>query len=444
MSHADAQPYLASFERTAERRTAEPDWLRARREAAIARFAEFGFPTPRLEDWKYTSLRDVSGGGFVPSPAAPHGFGRGAAERGLGPRFPGPVLAFVNGRFAPDLSVEKPVGDGVVVQSLRAALAEHPELLEPHLGRIARFDEPDESLVALNTALAEDGAFVRVPRGLALDLPIGLVFLAAGDAPALSTPRVLIVAEPGSRATVVEAYAGAGGAPQLTDAVGEIAVGADARVDHVVLQIAPEADFHVGALQVQQERDSRFESRAFSLGARLSRGDTRARIAGAGAEAVLDGLFVAADGQHTDHHTEIDHAEPNGRSRELYKGILTDSGRGVFNGRIIVRPDAQKTSAEQKNQNLLLSEDARIDTKPQLEIHADDVKCSHGSTIGHLDDAALFYLRARGIDGALARQLLTRAFASEVADAVALPSVREHLLETLGRRLAGALPGAAS
>ncbi|UCE85495.1 MAG: Fe-S cluster assembly protein SufD [Deltaproteobacteria bacterium] len=440
MSRAETQPYLERFRRL-EPSAAEPTWLHGMRDAAIERFAEFGFPSPRLEDWKYTSVRSIATSDFGGAPPARNPFSKRDVAFSLGGDFHGRILAFADGRYAPELSTIEALPEGVIAESLATALAGRPACIEPHLGRVATWDAPEDAFVALNTAFLGDGAFVYLPRGAVVEAPIGLVFLGLrnGAAP-ISQPRILIVAEAGSRATIVESYAGCGPDAYLTNAVTEVVVGAGASIDHVKLQCESGSAFHVSALQAQQSRDSRFASHAISLGAALARNDVNARIDDAGAEAVLNGLFVASAAQHVDNHTEIDHAKPHSQSRELYKGILAGRAHGVFNGKIIVRPDAQNTHAQQANDNLLMSEDARINSKPELMIHADDVKCSHGSTIGYLDESALFYLRSRGISAVEAREFMMRAFASEVTRAIGSAPVRTRVDELVTARLARGAP----
>ncbi len=285
-------------------------------------------------------------------------------------------------------------------------------------------------------AFLQDGAFVYVSRNAALEQPLHVVHVATPAAdPIVSQPRTLIVLDEGASAVVVESFVAAGDGVYLTNAVTEAAVGANAQLDYVKLQRESEQAFHIASLHVRQERASRFRSHSISLGAELSRNDIFAVLAAEGAECLLNGLFLTGGRQHVDNQTTIDHAKPHGTSRELYKGILGGRSRGVFNGKIIVRPDAQKTDARQSNRNLLLSDRAEIDTKPNLEIHADDVRCTHGSTIGHLDEDALFYLQSRGIPERASRRLLTRAFAAEIVDTLPTAPVREGVHELVDARL---------
>jgi Fe-S cluster assembly protein SufD len=344
-------------------------------------------------------------------------------------------LVFVNGRYAPDLSSAE-TADGLHIRSLRDVLSRQPQLVQPYLDRQA--SGPGRPFAALNSAFLDDGAFISVPEGTVLTEPIHVVFLSApGSQPTASHPRVLVWAGRKSQAAIVESYGGPADAVYLTNAVTEVTVEDGAVIDHYRLQRESARAFHVGALGVTQGRASRFTSHAISLGASLSRLDIRQVFAGEGGECVLNGLFLGSDRQHTDTHTWVDHAQPHCSTRELYKGIVDDKARGVFVGRILVRAGAQKTDAIQSNKNLILSREALVDSLPQLEILADDVKCKHGSTTGQLDPLALFYLRSRGIGEEAARALLTYAFASDVVQRIGIAPLRAGLTEHLQRRLPG-------
>jgi Fe-S cluster assembly protein SufD len=414
---------------------AGPATIAALRERALARFAELGFPTTALEDWKYTNLAPLA---ERPFQLAVDGARNGAAMLASSPRLEtGHELVYVNGRFAPTLSTRGGLPAGAIVASLAEALKTWPELIEPHLARYAPFGSAAESLTALNTAFIRDGAFIYVPLGVGLDAPIHCLFVSlGGDGATVTHPRTLIVAGEGSRVTVVEHYLGDG--IYWTNAVTEAVLGAGASLTHYRVQRDSPRAFHVGTVAVEQAADSRYGSRSISLGGALVRSDIGTRLDAPGAACTFDGLYLASGTQHVDHHTTIDHRQPRGTSRELYKGIMDGHATGVFNGKVFVRPHAQQSDAQQMNKNLLLSDDAQIETKPQLEIFADDVKCSHGATIGQLDDDAIFYLRARGIDAAAARQMLIFAFANELIEPVAVEPLRALLTRELGERLQGA------
>jgi Fe-S cluster assembly protein SufD len=441
MIASDTQPYLAHFaalERALAGQGASA-LLPLRREA-LARFTELGFPTTRHEEWKYTNVAPLTRSSFRSASAEPAG--SHLRERDL-PM--GDVtrcrLVFLNGRFAPALSVTDTLPRGVKVSSLAAALATDFAAVEAQLARSARFH--DQPFVALNTALWEDGAFVFIPRGIIVEEPIHLLFLTSPDAgPIVTHPRNLLVAEESSQATVIESYVGRDSEVYLTNAVTEIVLGENAVLDHYRVQRESDAAFHMATQQVQQSRSSNFSSHSIALGGALVRNDVNAILGGPGIESTLNGLYIASGRQHVDTHTAIDHAHPHCNSHELYKGILDGRATGVFNGKIFVRQDAQKTDAKQTNQNLLLSEDATINTKPQLEIFADDVRCTHGATVGQLDDDAVFYLRSRGIGRAEARGLLTYAFASDILNRIRVAPLREYLEAHLFERLphAGVVP----
>jgi Fe-S cluster assembly protein SufD len=409
-----------------------PSTVAALRERGLSRFTTAGFPTTALEDWKYTNVTALAEQAHrLPASELPPGSGALTARARLRA---GIELVFVNGRFAPSLSSTATLPKGALAGSLAGALRTHPELIEPHLGRYAAFDAAADSLTALNTAFIRDGAFVYAPVGAQITTPIHCLFVSlTANGPIVTHPRTLIVAGEGSRLTVVEHYVGDG--TYWTNPVSEAVLGAAAALTHVKVQREGAHGSHTGVVAVEQSADSRLHSHAISLGAALARSDISTRLDAPGAECTLDGLYLAGGVQHVDHHTTIDHRQPRGTSRELYKGIMDGRATGVFNGKVFVRPHAQQSDAQQMNKNLLLSDDAQVETKPQLEIFADDVKCSHGATIGQLDDDAIFYLRARGIDAATARQLLIFAFANELVARIDVAPLRQHLTRELETRL---------
>jgi len=427
--------YVSEFDRLRSSLPGGTPWLTALREAALAHFGEAGFPTPRQEDWKYTNVAPIEKRHFaIPSalsPALSDGQLRGLFLHGLDCHH----LIFINGRLQPGYSTAASLPEGVEAGSLARVLTLSPADLEPYLGRIA--NPAANGFVALNTAFMSDGACIRVAPGVSLDKPVHLVFAVTGSDEVMTAPRNLIVAGDNSQLTVIEHYVDLGGGTYLTNAVTEIVAGAGARVDHYKLQQESVNAYHVATIQAHLGRDSRVASRNFSLGGRLVRNDINALLSAGGAECVMDGLFMAGGRQHVDNHTFIDHAAPDCASRENYKGALDGRSRGVFNGRIMVRQDAQKTDAHQSNHNLLLSDDAEVDTKPQLEIFADDVRCSHGATVGQLNNDALFYLRSRGLEEQRARGLLTYAFMREVIDRIEVAPLRA----AMGRNLLAWLPG---
>ena len=406
-----------------------PEWLRNLRQSAAVRFAEVGFPTRRNEEWRFTNVSPIAETPFTLASKTESVMTAetlsGYTYAGMG----GTQLVFVNGHFQADLSSQE-FPAGVTVSTLSQAMEATPELIEAQLGRYAKFTT--QAFVALNTAALEDGAFVHLTRGTVVDEPIHLLFLSTPNAgPTVSHPRTLIIAEANSQATIVESYSGTADAVYFTNAVTEITAAENAVIDHYKVQRESRKAYHVATMQLQLARSTNFSSHSVGLGGLLVRNDANAYLGGEGIECTLNGVYLGNDRQLIDNHTEIDHAMPHCNSHEIYKGILDGHSRGVFNGKIFVREDAQKTDAKQTNQTLLLSPTAQIDTKPQLEIFADDVKCTHGATIGQLSDEAMFYLRARGISKDNARALLTYAFASDIVSRIKIDAIRAQLDQVL-------------
>ena len=402
----------------------------------MAAFQAAGFPTTKNEDWHFTNPSAIAEATFAPM----HGPAGTVSVSQLAPLLFGetswPRLVFVNGRFMPSLSTNGL--DGVKAMNLATAWREEPSLLERHLTRQADTQDPGQVFSAINTALMQDGAVVYIPRGVVAPAPINLLFLSdEGASGGASHPRVLIVAEPQSQVTIIEQYASVGGTRYFTNAVTEGWVGDGATLNLFRLQREARDAFHVGTTAVRQERDSHFVSFSFVSGGDLSRINVYAGLHGQGCGATLNGLYMLDGTQHCDHQTKIVHAEPDCYSRELYKGVLDDASHGVFNGKVYVHPEAQKTDGKQTNNTLLLSERARIDTKPQLEIFADDVKCTHGATVGRIDETALFYMKSRGIPNSEARKLLTYAFCAEVLETIPVDSLRDGLEQLTLERFTG-------
>lgn len=405
-------------------------WIHPLREAAFSRFSGLGFPKTSMEEWRFTSLARLVSTSFVPGePPAPE-VAADTRERFALEDWKGTELVFVNGHYTPELSSVRSLPEGVVAGSLADALETNRNLVEPHLSRQAA--EGESAFSALNLAFLADGAFIYLPGGCVVEDPIHIMFLTSSvNGPVVSHPRNLIVAGANAQAKIVESYGGIDGQVYFTNAVTEVVAGENAVIDHYKLQRESREAFHVATVEFRQQRDATVTNHSLSLGGGLVRNDINSRLEGEGGECTLNGLYVVRGSQHVDHHTVIDHAKPHCSSRELYKGILDDSARAVFNGRIIVRPDAQKTDSQQTNKNLLLSDDALVNTNPQLEINADDVKCAHGATVGQLDAEALFYLRSRGIDEPTARSLLTYGFLSDVTDRIQIDAVRSAIEEIL-------------
>jgi Fe-S cluster assembly protein SufD len=413
-----------------------PSWVGALREGAFDRFVQLGFPTTDEEDWKYTNVAPIARTAFTPADAdaarrltldgaAPFLYGEARQSR----------LIFVNGVYRPDLSALAALPPGVVASDLCAAFAgKQAEAVRRHLARIALYNE--SGFTALNTGLFDGGAFIYIPVGVSVDSPIQLLFLAQGEDPRRAVfPRVLVIAERDSSATLIESYEAADETVYLTNAVVEVAIGEAARLTHYKVQREGPNAFHVARTGAELGPNSSYDLTTITLGAALSRHDISVLLDHEGAECWVDGLYITGAGQHADTHSLIDHVSPRCRSHQLYKGILDGKSRAVFNGKVYVHKGAQQTDAMQTNKNLLLSNDARVDTKPQLEIFADDVKCAHGATVGQLEEEELFYLASRGLRAETARNLLTYGFAEEVVAKIKIDSIRAQLDEAILNRL---------
>lgn len=414
-----------------------PGWLKGLRRSAFQWVSERGFPSAKDEAWKYTRVAPILEIPFEPAePGASRRLSSGAIDQ-LACDLGGPRLVFVNGyfgHFAPERSRLNGLPPGIRITNLASALLEDGRTIEPLLSRSLR--EHLNGFTALNAALAEDGAFVWIPPNTTIEEPIHLIFLSdTGATPVVSHPRTLVLAGRGSRATIVETHAGILGDVYLTNAVTEVVLEEGAAVEHYKVQNETETAFHVALLSVRQGRGSRFSAHSVALGSSIARHEVKVALEARGAEVALNGLYMPRGEQHLDNPTTIEHAAPQCTSRELYKGVVAGRGRGVFDGRIIVREGAFKTDASQTNKNLLLSESAQADTRPRLEIFADDVKCAHGAAVGQLDQDAVFYLRSRGIPEGAARGLLTYAFAGEMLRLIPLESLRSHVEKLVAWRL---------
>lgn len=423
---AQLENYLENFTEFAEEVAAKtPQWLRELREAAFARFCAVGFPTTRNEDWRFTNIAALvrtpfrlARGGAAPFTVSELVTWRmdGAAAR----------MVFVDGGFAPELSTWGALPGGVVVNGLCKEIEHRPQVVAEHLGRY--LDMERDPFCALNTAFAEDGAYVHVRRGVVIEQPIHLLFIStSSNAPAMTHPRNLIVVEDEGQASIVEDYVSFGTeAPVLSNTVTELVAGGNATVVHTMIEREHLETYNLSTLRIEQARSANVASHSFLLGGALVRNNVHPALAGEGGECLINGLFIGSGRQHMDNYMLVEHASPHCASRQFYNGILDERAHGVFHGRIIVHKDAQKTDAKQTNRNLLLADDAQIDTKPQLEIHADDVKCTHGATIGQIEESALFYLRSRGIDEVEARGLLLQAFAGECLDRIKPGAARDY------------------
>ncbi len=408
--------------------------MHAVRQKALQRIQQFGFPTLKHEEWKYTNLNPILRTAFRRLSASEVRF----PDESILDRFPflsqaRQRLVFVDGHYSKALSSLN-ASDGVLLLPLQDALASHETVIAPYLGQIC-FDERN-SFAALNSAFLHDAAVAIIPKGLIVEPTLFVLHLSSGETePTIAHPHTLILAGEHSSVSVVEIYGGFGNGSYFTNAVTEIVAGMESNVDHYRIQRESAYGFHVSNTFLLQARGSVCSTFCMNTGGALVRNDVHVVLSEEGSEATLNGLTLTAESQHVDNHTVIDHAKPHCSSHELYKGILDGSSRNVFSGKIIVRKDAQKTDAKQTNNNLILSDSAMVDTKPQLEIFADDVKCTHGATIGRLDEDALFYLRSRGIDKQTARSILTYAFASDMIHRVKVDALRDYLDSTLHERL---------
>ena len=411
-------------------------WLEERRRAGIARFDLVGFPNPLDEDWRHTQVGPIvktkfslAGAGDAKGISESHAeftFGRDAVSE----------IVFVNGRYHAQLSKLGKLPRGAKIGSLASALADGEVAIEPHLARVADIEK--NPFVALNTGFLQDGAYLFLPRNTTIDGTIHLLFISTAEAePAVSHPRVLVIAEDNVEATIVESYVGDGGengGTYFTNAVTEIVCGADCRIDHCKMQYESMQAYHVATMQVTLGRATTFVSHSASMGSRITRNNLNCLMAGERAYATLNGLVLIGGEQHVDNHTLLDHAEPNCPSHELYKHVLNGKATAVFRGKILVRQKAQKTDSKQNSKSLLLSDDAYMNSQPALEIYADDVKCTHGSTTGPLDEDMMFYLRTRGVGLAESRHLLTYAFAADVTRRIKVEPFRRRLEDYMAKQ----------
>jgi Fe-S cluster assembly protein SufD len=413
-----------------------PGWLGALRADAMARVRAAGLPTTKQEEWRFTSLQELAETAFA-LPASPRAVAPSAKEIR---RFEiceagRHLVVFVNGRYSGALSSVAGLPPGVKVGSLADALKADPELVRAHLAAVA---PASGVFAALNTAFAYDGGFVYVPAGVVMDQPVQFLYLSVpGSEPTVSHPRSLVIVDARGRLSVVETFAGHGAGTYLTNAVTEVVVGDEGRADVYRIQRESDAAFHLATTATRQGRGATVQLHPVVLGAALARHDINILLDGEHGLALLNGLYILDGRQHADHHTTIDHARAHCESHEYMNGVLDGRSHGVFNGRIIVRPGAQRTDSKQTNNNLVLSEDARADSQPQLEIYADDVKCTHGATLGPIDERAMFYLTSRGIEAAEARSLLTYGFGAEIVERMEIAALQAQLDRMIRRRLLG-------
>jgi Fe-S cluster assembly protein SufD len=415
---------------------AAPTWVRERRESAAKHFATVGFPTTRLEDWRFTNVSPIAEANW---PLAQGGFTQAEALVSS-VNVPGAVrLAIVNGQFAAGLSDLSALPKGLRIASLRDGARDATDGIETHLGKV--FSIATHPFAALNTSFLDDGVAIMVTRGAIVETPVHIVVVTGSDLPVVAHPRVLIIAGENSQVRVAQTFIGAPGTAYFNNAVAEVVVGQGALVQLYTDQRESDQAFHIANIQAHVGAKGVFESHAFSTGARIMRHDIGIALKGEGADCTMNGVYLADGERLMDTHTSLDHAMPHCTSHEIYKGILAGKSKAVFNGRIIVQLDAQKTDAKQTNRALLLSDDATINSNPQLEIFADDVKCTHGAAVGQLDEEALFYLQARGLNRAEARDMLLHAFAGEVIAGLKIPALREQIESNFFRALARDVDG---
>jgi Fe-S cluster assembly protein SufD len=404
-------------------------FVQSLRRRGVERFDAVGFPNTRQEEWRLTNVAPLSRIPFnFAEPDDSGGADAIAAEHTLGADSAA-ELVIVNGLFDPKLSRLARLPRGVTIAGLGTSLDHHAAAIEPHLGQHAQVEK--NPFVALNASFLRDGAYVHVPRGVIVEKPIHLLYIATASRPVMSHPRTLIVIEEGASATIVETYVGGANQIYWTNAVTEIIAGPGSQIDHCKLQRESMAAFHISTTQVNLAASANFVTHSATLGAALTRNDLNVIMAGARAEATLNGLVVLTGRQHADNHTLLDHTQPNCPSHELYKHVLADQSVGVFKGKILVRRPAQKTDSKQTSKSLLLSDQAVMNSQPALEIYADDVKCTHGSTTGPVDEEMVFYLRSRGVDLAAARHLLSYAFAADITRRIRVATVRQRLEDYL-------------
>jgi Fe-S cluster assembly protein SufD len=427
------ETYLGSFGRLkADASHAAHPWLAKLRNNGMDHFAEVGFPSVRDEQWLHTNVTPIAKRAFAPATAAATLPRSALAEYSFADQA-AVELVFVNGRYSPDLSTVPALARNVRVLSLLDAIKTDPERLGNHLAQYA--DINTNPFVALNAAFLQHGAFIHIPRGVAPERPIHLLFLSTpSPEPIVAHPRVLILADDTSEASIVETYAATEDCVYFTNAVTEIVVGHNARIEHCKVQQEALSAYHVATTEVRLGRAAYFLSHSASLGSQLTRNDINVVLGGSGGEAMLNGVTLIDGTQHVDNHTLLDHKEPRCPSHEFYKAVLDGKASGVFKGKILVRPGAQKTDSKQSSKTLLLSDDAIMHSQPALEIYADDVKCTHGSTTGPVDDQQIFYLRSRGVGLEAARHLLTYAFLAEITGRIRIRPVRERLEAIMAAR----------
>jgi len=410
------------------------DGLESVRNSGAELFRNMGFPGKREENWKYTDVRPIAGGNFVLPQDGGDSIDRDSVNKARPAGLDCHEVVFINGRYAAEYSSAGNLPEGVIIENLAAAATRHQALISSHISHYA--DAGGNPFTALNTAFIQHGCLIFVPADTVLEKPVHLLYLSGKhEQPFAAHPRNLIVLSENAGATIIESYCGLDEGSYFTNTVTEACVQKGAVLQHYKVQHEGRGCYHIGNFEIRQGQDSRVESCSIALGGALVRNDIRARLDAEGAGIRLNGLYLARGRQHIDNHTRVDHLRPRTRSHENYRGVLNDHARGVFNGKVVVHAQAQKTDASQNNANLLLSDTAEVDTKPELEIYADDVKCAHGATVGQLDQDMLFYLRSRALDETTARNLLTFAFADEIIRDITMAPLRRYLEQMIIGRL---------
>lgn len=421
----------------AQHLTDVPDWLASLRSEGLQQFTTTGFPTTKHEEWRFTNVAPIADAAFVLPEDGVSGLTTADVARFAIPDLDALTIVFVNGRLAEHLSSELAEG-GITITSLARAAEQHADLVREHLGKLA--DRKRDPFVALNEGFIEDGLFVHAQRNAVADKPVHVLYITTpGSQPGMAHPRNLIIAEQSSQVTVIEHCVSLADDDDvsLTNAVTEIHAADNAHVEHYLLEEEARGAYNISTLAMRQGRDSNVASHTVLLGGRLVRNNVHPILDGEGSVCLINGLYLPNRSQHMDNHMRVEHAKPHGDSRQFYKGVLADQSTAVFSGRIVVAEGAQKTDAKQTNANLLLTNEAQINTKPQLEIYADDVKCTHGATIGQLDEDAVFYLRSRGVPHETARAILTYSFAAEGLFRMKVDAVRSYVEKAIARKLPG-------
>ncbi|MEX0763374.1 MAG: Fe-S cluster assembly protein SufD [Dehalococcoidia bacterium] len=435
--------YLADYEALRDKSSRDGTaWVQPIRDQAWARFSALGFPTARRgnERWKYTNLRPLAQATFLYPPDGAAGLpGADEVKRRAPWDDSWTTLVFVDGHYSEQLSTRSTEAGGIVAGNLATAITDHRDLVEGHLAKHARFD--DEAFTALNTAFLDEGAFVHIPDGVEPAAPVQLLFITTdGEQARVAHPRVLVIAGKSSKATLIESYVSLGDGPGFTNTVVEAVLSEGASVRHYRILMENENTFHIGNTRVYQSNDSKFTSTSFATGPSIGRNDVHVLLDAPGAECTLHGLYMTTNRQHMDNHINVTHAKPHGTSRQFYKGILSGESRATFSGLVLVERDAQKSFADQKDLNLVLSEGAEVDTKPSLEIYADDIQAFHGATAGHVNQDTLFYLQSRGIDRETALAMLIGGFASEIVDEIEVDSLRTYVEDVTSLLIPGFQP----